>query len=1749
MNHEQEAKNLDEIVSKNAVCHDPAVKPFEETAGALMREASNGSAQLDANTAKRQRNTLMAMAEKQSTSEHPVTPNAVAPRRWSIWAGSFATVTLALLIAVIIVKMPGSPLGVQPTTSVASVARLVIPEAHASDAFNVIAEKSDRTGIDSTTGFVVTTTVAVSTEELIAHLKLVPALADDGGPPKSVTVAVVADGANRFRVTPKEALAPGKVYRISVSTDIQQADGSFVAREFSWAMQTKQVFRVISSVPATESNGVPVNTGIEFAMSQAGWTDATSSIVTTPHIDGHLETHGRSLVFVPSKPLKHGSIYTVTLKKGLKLAGSDLTLEADSVVQFETEAPPRPPVLVPHLWLNEDLVETSPGKETEILAYWENDAVGASIKATGYAISMPEAKSFLEEYGMQPQYAIELKKRGEIFSRRAVTKAFESDATIETRDYQTLLRLPGVPAGRYVVKIQPEKGEASWIYLESTNVATYVISDAAKTVVWAMNVETKRPLENMTVAYDTVSSKTDQNGIANIATPKVAVATTTGSVVMSVGEGALSSLILLRSQGSDIQPWYRYGYGRNSAIDQTVSFMYADRPLYHLTDKVLAFGLIQDRESRRAPANATLELTRSGIYDYFFPTKQKVYRSISIVPDEQGFFRTSLDWDQLSPGYYRLALKRDGAEVFSRSIEIRSFVKPTYTIEVVTKRAVFAGDTIEGEARVTFFNGTPVAGMALSLTSYGAAQTALQLTTDENGRATFRLPTTLSTCDLKRNDVWCNSTETATIEVRPSDGEEAQISGTSWVNVWRSKISLETSVKTKDGQATLSFVARKVDLQRTAEDGGNDVLGEASRGARITGRIIERTWQKVEDGQYYDYIEKKSYPRYRYESKERDVAQVDLTTDAEGKATLPFTMNDNVSYRLIVSTTDERGGLSPASESFAKGWWSDYSYGYERGITLEPTNPQADRHGYHVGERISLGLFNDGALLETTDAPNYLFVEAHLGIKATTVSKSATYEFPFTEEHVPNVKIRGVLFKHGDFVEREFETSIDVQDRNLKVVVTPDQTSYAPGAKAKLRVTVKDKDGKGVASARVALGTVDEAVFAAAQMDGEERPLDYLYTWVSDGILVTKASHQDIAERAFAGGGAEMGGGGGDSVRRNFKDTASFEVVTTDRNGEATQEVSLPDNLTSWRVSAVAVSANWYAGTGRTKLDVTKPVFVDVVAPSPVLATDKPTLKLRAFGAGLKDGDAVTFTVDAPALGLTNVTATGTANRASYVTVNSLPVGSHKLIIRVTSSRGTDALEKKLDVLTSRLTTDELTQTDLAPGVALPDAGASREVDVEFVPKTRAQYLWRIRSLANPWSARLEAHAAARVARKILKEQFDEKDVQADEPLSQYQKVSGGLAILPYASEDPDVTAKIAALIPDAFDRTLLAKYFWDLLSQSDVSREEQAQALSGLAAVGQPVLPELHELSQQKDLQWQEQLAVMRGLEAAGDREAARALLEAILAKGEEHDGKLMIRVSDEEYKRYQAEATAEVAVIAAALAHPSAPKLNAWLESNWAEDAMTDIDRVAYLARVVPAAQGRDVTVSYTVGGSEQTFELKDGMSHTETFTADELKAFRVTKVNGPVVAIMTHRVAKLPTQSPNLTLTRGYEKVGGGAVDTLVERDTIRVNLAITWKSNAQDGCYTVRDHLPAGLSALVSVYFDQYGSGGDWYPADVNDNEVAFVACKSRSGSDARYISYRARVIARGTYTAEPAVLQSMDAPSHAALTPTQTVTVK
>lgn len=340
-------------------------------------------------------------------------------------------------------------------------------------------------------------------------------------------------------------------------------------------------------------------------------------------------------------------------------------------------------------------------------------------------------------------------------------------------------------------------------------------------------------------------------------------------------------------------------------------------------------------------------------------------------------------------------------------------------------------------------------------------------------------------------------------------------------------------------------------------------------------------------------------------------------------------------YIVRLSANDAHGGVARTTlTAYAAGgggsWWSQSPY------HLPLVTEQRE---LAVGEeaRIAFDSPFDEAEAWVTVEREHVLEQRHL-----TVHRGPNIvPLRITEQHVPNVFVSVFLLRsvHGTAPRPDSasqllrvgyaELRVTTVSKRLTVAVDPEHPEYRPGDTAVVRVRVRDAFGHGARS-EVTVWAVDQGVLA---LTGFQTPdvLARLYAprglgaqlWSSVPTMLTAnpafaaevqlSASMMLQEAVVTSSGFGMAsdsiasGEGGLSnapLRVRFRSTAFYIAsVPTDDEGNATVRAHLPDNLTTYRVMAIAVSRDAF-GSGDSTLLATRALVARPALPRFVRASD-----------------------------------------------------------------------------------------------------------------------------------------------------------------------------------------------------------------------------------------------------------------------------------------------------------------------------------------------------------------------------------------------------------------------------------------------------------------------------------------------------------------------------------------------------------------
>ncbi len=226
------------------------------------------------------------------------------------------------------------------------------------------------------------------------------------------------------------------------------------------------------------------------------------------------------------------------------------------------------------------------------------------------------------------------------------------------------------------------------------------------------------------------------------------------------------------------------------------------------------------------------------------------------------------------------------------------------------------------------------------------------------------------------------------------------------------------------------------------------------------------------------------------------------------------------------------------------------------------------------------------------------------------------------------------LPKRPAYATGELNLLVPPLQRVLAVEATPAESKLEPGGSTTVDVQVRDAAGKPVAGAELAVVIVDEAILALTGYDIAD-PVAVFYTERGPDVAdyhsranILLASPDQIANEELAYGGArgaampaaapaamatvtvekvvekvvaqDAAGNQAEApiaLRTDFNPLAHWSpAVATDAAGRATVEVKLPDNLTRYRVTVVAVAGGTQFGKAASAITARLPLMA---RPSP----------------------------------------------------------------------------------------------------------------------------------------------------------------------------------------------------------------------------------------------------------------------------------------------------------------------------------------------------------------------------------------------------------------------------------------------------------------------------------------------------------------------------------------------------------------------
>ncbi|MBS1789910.1 MAG: Ig-like domain-containing protein [Acidobacteria bacterium] len=393
------------------------------------------------------------------------------------------------------------------------------------------------------------------------------------------------------------------------------------------------------------------------------------------------------------------------------------------------------------------------------------------------------------------------------------------------------------------------------------------------------------------------------------------------------------------------------------------------------------------------------------------------------------------------------------------------------------------------------------------------------------------------------------------------------------------------------------------------------------------------------------------------EWKERETAPQDCVVRSGNAAVqCSFRTNEGGRYRVTASILDNR---ERRNESQMTLWVAGGKSEPQRDVAQEKVELIPNQKEYESGQTAEILVqapFFPAEGVVTLQRSGLVSTE-----RFTMTSASHTLKIPINESYVPNLHVQvdlvGAAVRTDDagntkpslpkrpaFASGELNLLVPPLKRKLAVTATPRDKALEPGGETTVDVDLRDAAGKPVAGAEVAVVVVDESVLALSNYKLAD-PLETFYIQRDDGVshhhlrqnvVLSKpdaligqvqqrqvgnlaadslsitagamappppmaAPRERVAYKAAESRLADVAGAYETQpirARIDFNALATFApALPTDANGRASVKVKVPDNLTRYRVMAVAVAGEKQFGSGESAITARLPLMARPSAP------------------------------------------------------------------------------------------------------------------------------------------------------------------------------------------------------------------------------------------------------------------------------------------------------------------------------------------------------------------------------------------------------------------------------------------------------------------------------------------------------------------------------------------------------------------------
>jgi uncharacterized protein YfaS (alpha-2-macroglobulin family) len=665
-----------------------------------------------------------------------------------------------------------------------------------------------------------------------------------------------------------------------------------------------------------------------------------------------------------------------------------------------------------------------------------------------------------------------------------------------------------------------------------------------------------------------------------------------------------------------INPW-QFNVNYDSRPELFGTYLYTDRPIYRPNQPVYFRGVLRSKfDVNYVPPSFDTALIR--IFD---SDNEIIYEENLSLDDYGAFSDTFMLAEDATLGEYRIQiydpLNEGNNSLRALYFSVAEFRIPEYAVDVTVEQdevvqgsdamalveaSYFFGGGVSqgnvdyvvetrdynfrytGEGYFSFRDIDPYARYYFN--PYGYQIESGGETTDDAGRAFLDLPTTLEDSD---------SSQVLTVEATVRDETGVSVSGRADYVVHSAELYVGVGL-----ERYINTVGESVDVNLIAVDWDSVPIDEQF----IDVEVERWQWATIQE------VTDDGRTVFRDELQQEAITSDTVVTGRDGLAPFSFEPDEGGVYKITAITEDDQGNPVRAAQTI---WVSGRNYVQWRVGNDNAIQLVADADEYDIGDtaRILITSPFQGTTeaLITLERSGVMFTDW-----VTMDSNSMVYEIPIKDNYAPNIFVSVMLVKGVDdtnpiatFRYGVTQLNVETTRKIVNIEIEPDTDQAEPRETVTYTVRTTDYAGEPI-SAQVGVGLTDLASLSIAPPNSGPI-LDAFYSTqalnveTSTALTINTDEVTAYVRDVVKGGGGGGGGGGGVfEIRSDFVDTAYWNAsLITDENGEAQFAVTLPDNLTTWRLDARAITMGtndpFRVGQDTFDLISTKPLLVRPVTP------------------------------------------------------------------------------------------------------------------------------------------------------------------------------------------------------------------------------------------------------------------------------------------------------------------------------------------------------------------------------------------------------------------------------------------------------------------------------------------------------------------------------------------------------------------------